>query len=160
MLRPATLSDLPQLFELVTAMHGASKYVEMEIDVDPAAAKSILLDGVRRSGGQYLGATLLNVVEVNGRLEAFMLGILQRVYSIGNRLEAQDFWLFATKKAPATSIPRLTDAYIKWAENNPKVAEICLSWTDALKGSGESLGRMYKRKGFEKVGEIWKRETE
>lgn len=157
MLRPATMSDLPRLFELVTQMHLASKYADRDIGVDEPTARSILLDGVRRNGGQYIGGTLFNVFDVDGVPEAFMLGILQRVYSIGNRMEAQDFWLFSTPKAPATAILKLADAYIKWAENNPKVAEICLSWTDALKGSGESLGRMYKRKGFERCGEIYKR---
>lgn len=160
MLRAATLSDLPRLFELVTQMHAASKYVAREIGMDEATARSILMDGVRRNGGQHVGATLLNVFEVEGEPEAFMLGILQRVYSIGNRLEAQDFWLFSTPEAPAKAIPKLIDSYIAWADGNPKVAEICLSWTDALSGTGESLGRLYGRKGFDKVGEIYKRETE
>jgi hypothetical protein len=157
MLRPATLSDLPRLYELILAMHAGSKYAEREIDVDEATAKSILRDGVMRNGGQHNGATLLNVVERDGLVEGFMLGILQRVYSIGNRLEAQDFWLYCTPHAPNGSVPRLLDAYVEWADSNPKVAEITLSWTDAMKVDGGKLGRLYHRKRFRLCGEIWKR---
>ena len=157
MLRPAILSDLPRLFELILAMHAGSKYAEREIDVDATTAKSILMDGVLRNGGLHNGSTLLNVVEKDGRVEGFMLGILQRVYSIGNRLEAQDFWLYCTAHAPSASVHKLIDAYLAWAEDNPKVAEITLSWTNAMQVDGAKLGRLYHRKGFRCCGEIWKR---
>ncbi len=155
MIRAATLSDLPRLFELVLMMHAGSKYAD-EVGVDNTAARSILRDGVLRNGGAYNGATLLNVIDVGGTIEGFMLGILQRVYSIGNRLEAQDFWLFCTKAAPATAPSRLIDAYIKWADENPKVAEITLSWT-AVSQASEKMARLYQRKGFARCGEIFKR---
>jgi hypothetical protein len=157
MLRAAAFSDLPRLFELILAMHAGSKYAAREIDVDEPTARSILMDGVRRHGAQHTGGTLLNVVERDGMIEGFMLGILQRVYSIGNRLEAQDFWLYCSPHAPNGSVPRLIDAYIAWADSNPKVAEITLSWTDAMAVDGGKLGRLYHRKGFRQSGEIWKR---
>lgn len=141
-------------------MHAGSKYKLAEIDVDATTAKSILRDGVMRSGGLHNGSTLLNVVERDGVIEGFMLGILQRVYSIGNRLEAQDFWLYCTPHAPHGAVPRLLDAYIEWADTNPKVAEITLSWTDAMNVDGGKLGRLYHRKGFRCCGEIWKRTSQ
>ena len=160
MIRPATLSDLPRLFELILKMHAGSKYAEREIDVDPVVAKSILRDGVMRNGGLHDGSTLLNVIERDGLIEGFMLGLLQRVYSIGNRLEAVDFWLYCTPHCPKVGLNKLVDAYIAWADDNPKVAEIALSWTDAMKVDGTKLGRFYYRKSFRCSGEIWKRASQ
>lgn len=157
MIRPATLSDLPRLLELVLEMHASSEFPARMIGVDEITTRSILMDGVMRNGRTNNGGTLLNVVERDGAVEGFMLGILQRVYHICNRLEAQDFWLYCSKKAPARASERLIDAYIEWAQANPKVADIMLSWTNVVGVKGEKLGRLYKRKGFERVGEIWKR---
>lgn len=157
MLRPATLSDLPRLFELMLETHAASRYAQAGIDLDPVTAKSLLRDGVMRNGGQHNGATSLNVVERDGRVEGFMFGLLQRVHSVGNRLEAQDLWLYCSPNAPSAGVSKLLDAYIEWADSNPKVAEISLSWTDAVKIDGAKMGRVYKRKGFRCCGEIWKR---
>lgn len=158
MIRAATMSDLPRLYELVLQMHAGSKYAARAIGVDESTAKSILMDGVRRHGGDHNGATLLNVYPAEGQPEAFMLGILQRVYSIGNRLEAQDFWLYRGK-ASARAVSGLVDAYIKWADASPKVAEICLSWTDVIPEAA-ALGKLYDRKKFTKAGEIFKRASE
>lgn len=159
MIRPATLSDLPRLFELVQEMQASTYYAKMAdpVDIDPATVRSILMDGVRRQGLAKSGGTLLSVVDVAGKLEGFMLGVLQRVYSIGNRLEAQDFWLFCTKSAPARGAGKLIDAYIEWASAIPKVAEIRLSWTDAAGDKGQRLGNLYERKGFAQCGAIYKR---
>ena len=157
MLRPATLSDLPRLYEFIVAMHAGSKYAARGIEVDERVAKSILRDGVMRHGTQHDGSTLLNVIERDGIIEGFMLGILQRVYCIGNRLEAVDFWLYCTPHCPKVGMTKLLDAYIEWADGNPKVAEITLSWTDAMNVDGVKVGRVYFRKGFRASGEIWKR---
>lgn len=158
MVRAATLADLARLFEMVKAMHAGSKYAARGIGVDAATAKAILLDGVRRHGAQHNGGTLLNVAVKDGVIEGFMLGILQRIYFIGDRLEAMDFWLYVGPGASATDLPKLLDRYITWADDNPKVAEICLAWTDAAGVDGARLGRLYERKGFDRSGEIYKRE--
>lgn len=157
MLRAATLSDLPRLFELMQQTHAKSKYAKQGIALDETCVKSLLLDGVRRHGGQHNGSTLLNVIEKNGVVEGFMFGLLQRIHSVCNRMEAMDFWLCTSPKAPKIGVGKLLDAYIEWADTNPKVAEISLSWTDAVLTDGGVLGKLYERKGFARAGEIWKR---
>ena len=157
LIRPATLSDIPRLYELVLEMHEASKYGALDMDIHEATAKALLRDGVMRNGRTNNGGTLLNVVEFRGKVEGFMLGVLQRVYCIGNRLEAQDFFLFCTPKAPLTGFSQLLAAYVKWADDNPKVLETKLSWTNAVGVNGNKLGKLYQRHGFEQCGEIWSR---
>lgn len=160
MIRRAILSDLQRLFELLMETHAASKYAKWGISVDETTAKSVLLDGVRRNGGTHNGATLLNVVEKNGKVEGFMFCLLQRVHSVGNRLEAQDLWLYCSPKAPKIALSKLIDAYVEWADGSAKVAEIALSWTDAVPIDGVALGKVYARKGFHPAGEIWKRASQ
>jgi hypothetical protein len=157
MIRASCLSDLPRLYELVLAMHAASEYPAREINVSEPTAKALLRDAVMRNGRLNEGGTLLNVVERGGKIEGFMLGILQRVYGIGNRLEAQDFWLYCTPQAPARASARLIDAYLTWALDNPKVADVVLSWTDTAGVDGAKIGKLYKSRGLSRRGEIWKR---
>jgi len=157
MLRAATISDLPRLSQLVLEMHGRSEFVRRGIGVSEPAAKALLRDAVVRNGRTNDGGTLFNVVEKDGEIEGFMLGILQRVHHIGNRLEAQDFWLYCSPKAPLRASARLIDAYVAWALENPKVADIVLSWTDAAGADGEKIGKLYASRGFTRRGEIWKR---
>ena len=157
MIRPATISDMPRLLELVMQMHEASEYPKREIAVSEPSAKAVLRDALARNGRMNDGGTLLNVVERKGRVEGFMIGVLQRIYGIGNRLEAQDYWLFCSPAAPRAASRRLLQAYVDWATGNPKVADVVLSWTDVAGVDGETIGKVYKRLGFERRGEIWKR---
>lgn len=160
MLRPAAPGDLARLYSLVLEMHKASEYPAREIDVSEPVTRKLLLDAIARNGRTNDGGTLFNVVERGGQIEGFMLGILQRVYMIGNRLEAQDFWLYCTPKAPARASARLIDAYVAWADGNPKVADIVLSWTDTAGVDGAKIGRLYNSRGFIRRGEIWKRASQ
>lgn len=157
MIRPAVLADLPRLYDLVLEMHAATVYPARGIGVSEGAAKALLRDALIRNGRTNDGGTLVNVVEVNGDFRGFMLGMLQRVYMIGDRLEAQDGYLYCSPNAPARAPERLIDAYIGWAAGNPKVAEITLSFTNAGGVKVNKLARLYGRKGFTKCGEIWKR---
>ena len=161
MLRRATFSDLPRLLELMVETHARSKYADRGISLDQTVARTILQAALSRNGMQMETAMLLNVVVKDGEVEGFMIGVLQRVHSVCNRLEAQDMWLSCSERAPRGAMQKLIDAYIEWADTNPKVAEISLSWTDVVKGvDGDALGKVYQRKGFTRAGEIWKRESQ
>jgi hypothetical protein len=157
MIRPATSTDLTRLFALVVEMHGRSEFAGRGIDLSHQLVRSFLFDGVRKHGGSHAGSTLLNVVEFRGEVEAFMFGLLQPVYSVCKQLEAVDFWLYATKRAPKIAPGLLIDAYLAWADANPKVRDILLSWTDVVGVDGGKLAKLYERKGFRRRGEIFVR---
>lgn len=157
MIRQATIPDLPALYDLVLEMYRATDYPARGLSVSEPAAKGLLRDAVVRNGRTNDGGTLFNVIEVDGQLVGFMIGALQRVYMIGNRLEAQDIYLFCSPAAPVRAPERLIDAYIEWAASNAKVAEITLSFTNVGGVKVAKLARLYKRKGFSQIGQIWKR---
>jgi hypothetical protein len=157
MIRAATSSDLARLFALVTEMHGRSEFAGRGIDLSPQLVRSFLFDGVRKHGGDHAGSTLLNVVEFRGVVEAFMFGLLQPVYLVCRQLEAVDFWLYATKRAPKIAPNVLIDSYLAWANGNPRVRDVLLSWTDVVGVDGAKLAKLYERKGFRRRGEIFVR---
>lgn len=158
MIRAATLSDLPRLLELMTEMTNRSKFAP-DIGIDEPTARSLLMQGVRRHGGTNSGSSCLFVEDMNGLVEGFIMGILDRVYYITNRLAANDLFLYCIEGARARAHVQLIDHYVKWAKDNPKVAYIMLSWTDALGVKSNKLERLYKRKEFHNVGAIWERKN-
>jgi len=155
MIRPASHADLARLNELVHQMHRESIYSDERLR--EATIRSLLIDGVRRHGGRHAGSTLFNVIEFRGAVEGFMYGLLQPLYHIGERLEAMDFWLYSTKKAPFIGSSRLVDAYTEWAANNPQVRDIKLSWTDAMRVKGPKIEKLFRRKGFVSCGSIYRK---
>lgn len=156
MLRAATTGDLPRLYELVAECHARTEFAARGIELSPTLTRSMLMEGIRRHGGQHVGGTLLNVIEYRGRVEALMLGLLQPIYGLCVGLEAQDRILFASAKAPKLSTGLLIDGYLAWAKAAPKVHDIYLSWTDVAGVDGRRLAKIYQRKGFQRCGEIWK----
>lgn len=156
MIRPAAMSDLPVLHALVREQHEKSRF-HPDIGIDEPTLRSMLVQGVQRHGGQNNGSSCIFVEEHEGHVEGFIFGILNRVYHIGNRLAANDLFLVCTGKARKTAAPELIEAYTAWAYDNPKVAQIMLSWTDAIGTDGKKIEALYKRKGFRHVGGIWER---
>lgn len=156
MVRLATFSDLNALHALVMEMGNSNKHFP-DVQPDEDAAKALMMQAIQRNDGKHNGGCLVNVYEHEGALVGFMVGTLQRVHMIGNRLEAMDLFLFCNKAAPARAAPALIDAYIAWADKNPKVAKIFLSWTNMLGTDGEKIEKLYQRKGFHRTGGIFER---
>lgn len=157
MIRKAAFSDTQRILDLLLEMQRLSKYAP-DVDVDQITARSLVATAIQRNEGKHQGGTIVLVEEKDGQIEAFIIGILDRVYHIGNRLQANDLFLFATPKASRTAATRLIDGYIEWALANPKVAKIMLSWTDALGVDSDKIERLYAKKGFHRVGGIWERD--
>jgi len=156
MIRLATFGDMPRLFELFEEMHEKSVYAG-EVGIDETALRSLIMDCVRRNGGQHCGSTLFLVEHSGERIEGLMIGILDRVYHFLNRLRATDLFLYCTPEAHFRASSLMIDRLTQWAVENPKVFEIYLSWTDAISNDAERVEKLYARKGFRKCGAIWVR---
>lgn len=157
-IRPAAMADLPALYELVMDMYKRSKYAA-DAEVDQPTARALLMQAIQRHGGKNNGSTHFVVTEEGGFLTGFMIGTLQRIYLIGNRLEAQDMYLYARKDASPRAGLALLNSYLEWAESCPKVGTIKLSYTDALEVDGDKLTALYERKGFQRIGAMFERVT-
>lgn len=155
-MRPARTIEAFALVELLREQHARSRYAALG-DIDPTYARRLLAQAIQRHGHTTDGGTQVNVIEAeDGSIAAFMVGVLNRVYHVGNALCAQDMFLVAGDRAPALASRTLLNAYVEWASSNPRVLEINLSHTDALP-EGDRMGAVYERLGFERCGGIYRR---
>lgn len=156
MMRPARFIDTPRIVELLVEQHQSSRYAAVT-DVDVDYTKRMVGQMIQRHGGIHDGATCCYVIENDeGIVEAFIFGMLDRVYEIGTALVAWDKFLVCSPRAPSTAMMRLLNGYLEWADNNPKVIEIGGSWTDVLP-TGERMDSVFTRKGFTRCGAIYRR---
>ena len=150
---------MAEVFALVAILVGQyrqSKYAASPAEVDEPYARKLLAALIGRHGGLHDGAGFVAVSEHDGVVTGFIAGSLTRVYEVGTHLAANDLFLVTGSGARAADAARLFDAYVAWAAGNPKVLEIRASWTDAVTGA-DKIERLYRRKGFTRVGAIWSR---
>ncbi len=157
-IRPATMADLPGVYDLVREMHERSKYFP-DVGIDSQTVRSLVMQSVQRHGGKNNGSTHFVVSDEGGELTGFMLGALQRVYLIGDRLEAQDVYLYVREGASPRAAFGLINSYLDWAESCPKVATVKLAYTDAINADEKRIGGLYERKGFKIIGAMYERMT-
>lgn len=158
MARPARMTDCPRITALLVEAQGASRFAGL-VNVDEAYTRKLVAALIQRNGGTNQGGTHCAVVEDgDGTVEAFIIGVLDRVYQIGDMLVAQDMFLVASDRAPATAWQSLVDGYLAWANDNPKVFETHLSWTDAME-TGPRMGPIFEgRLGFEFCGALYRKD--
>lgn len=156
MIRAALPSDFPRIKALFAEMHEGSKFAGRTA-ISDRALHDLLLMALGNRNRPIAGGTHFSVATKKDRVEGFMIGMLDRVYHIGTKLVAQDMFLHVTKDGFKTDVSRLIDDYLSWANSNPNVIEINLSWTDALPGA-ERVSNLYQRKGFVCVGGIYQRQ--
>ena len=155
MIRPATPSDIPRVKELFAEMHAASKFAG-RVAISDRALHDLLLMALGNRNRPIVGGTHFSVAVRKDRVEGFMIGMLDRVYHIGTKLVAQDMFLNVTDKGFMGDFLRLIDDYVDWANGNPNVININLSWTNSLPDA-ERIESAYMRKGFSRAGGIYQR---
>lgn len=147
--------DAPALVGIVTLRQRQTRFAGV-CDVDELHARKLFAVAAQRHGGTNEGATWLQVAESARGIEAFILGTLARVYLVGRKLVAQDVFLLGCDDSDPRTILPLVRSYIGWAQDNPRVVEINLSWSDALPGA-ERFAALYEREGFVRCGGTFRR---
>lgn len=156
-LRPARSIDAPALAALLEARLPDTRYAGVA-RVVPKIARQMFAQAAQRHGGTTDGATFLMIAESDaGEIEAFILGSLGRIYGVLDTLAATDHFLVGRKGCNPRAMNRLLDAYIGWADANPRVYEIGLSWADTVPDS-EGIIAAYERRGFTLYSKAFRRE--
>lgn len=156
MMRAARFADTPRIVDLLVEQQMLSRY-DGHVAIDVDYAKKFVAQLIQRHEGTTQGGTCTYVIEdADGVVEAFIIGILDRVYHIGDALQAHDVFFVCSERAPARAMFDLFDAYVDWATANPKVFEITPSRSDALPGS-ERLDKFFERRGFADGGRMFRR---
>lgn len=156
--RAARFSDVPMLGVMLHELHAASKYLG-RVNISEKAMGDMLMAVVAAQNQNGPQASFVRIAEHEGEPVGFMVGTLARIYHVGDKLVANDLFLYARPRARLTHTLALIDAYIAWARGNRKVAEIALSWNDALPGAAR-IAEVYERKGFTKNGELFELRTD
>ena len=153
-LRRANSVEAPKLVDILVEQHAHSRYADV-CKIDEQIARKLLAAAIHRHGGKNEGATFVMVAVDDGdEPVAFIFGSLVRIYMIGDRLAASDNFLIGRKGVSGMVLNQLFSAYVSWALDNPKVAEIGGSWSTAIEGS-EGFSGILERRGFTKLGEVW-----
>lgn len=155
MIRPARHQDIPTLLAMLHEMHRVSKY-DRRCEISDKAAESLLEGAIASMGSFGPQGTHVILAEGAGKPVGFMIGVVDRIYNIGTKLVAYDQYLYARPAASLSASLGMIDSYIAWASGIRAVIEIKLSWTDTIPGASR-IADLYRRKGFELVGEIWER---
>jgi hypothetical protein len=149
MIRPATFTDIPAMTELLRSAHKRSKYAG-RTGLNEKAMEQLFVAMVAAQNQNGPQASFCVVAEKGEKVTGFMCGALNRIYNVGEKLGASDLFLINDGRNSRDTLAMI-DAYIEWAQRNPKVIEIGLSWSDAVHEGG--IAEVYKRKGFSLIGE-------
>ena len=158
MIRPAKFGDIPRLAELLEQAHRRSKYAN-RTTVNIKEIKSLMMNAIQRHGLVSVGGSCVFVSEPNDMVDGFIAGMLDRVYHIGDKLSASDFFFYVAPDGSWDSASGLADAYIEWAQNIKDVIVIQLAATDVIQDY-QRTAALYRRKGFAQTGVIYERRTD
>jgi hypothetical protein len=157
MIRKATYDDAPAIMALIRAQHARSKYAT-RCRINDASLEHLVTAMIAQQGQIGPQGSCLFVADDNGKVVAFIAGVLDRVYQIGAKLTAHDLF-FVNEDGGVGDTLHLLDHYIGWARSIRAVLEIKLSWSDTLPGA-EQVAKLYQRKGFSKCGEVYEVRTD
>ena len=156
--RPAKYSDIPRLTELLEQAHRRSKYRD-RMSVSVKEIKALVIQAIQRHGLASAGGACVFVSEHEGAVDGFIAGLLERVYHIGEKLSATDFFFYVAPDGSPASAGGLLDAFIDWALGVDEMIEMRLGATDAIQDY-ERTAALYRRKGFTQTGVIYERRTD
>lgn len=154
MIRAGKSIDAFALADLLGDVHARTIYNGLELD--QRHARKLFAQLAQRHGGSHDGATCLFVLDRKGVISGFVAGMLDRVYHTGTDLWATDVFICTAKGEPVSTLKRLVDAYVEWAESNPAVTEVRLS-TSYAAPTGRRMQVFFERMGFEECGRVYRR---
>lgn len=155
--RPGKSADAFALAAILEERQADTRYAG-HASVDPKLARQLFAQAAMRHGHTNDGGMFLMVHETRGEIDAFILGALTRIYMVFDKFAATDVFLLGKRDCDPRALNPLVDAYITWAEANPRVHEIGLSWADTLPNS-RRITKSFIRRGFTLCGETYRREV-
>jgi len=165
-MRVAAFGDIPRLVEMLGEAQAAS--IHSGLTFDAQEARRLVFNAIQRHGRRTEGASFVAVVDGAERIEAFVIGVLQRVYLIQTELEATDLFLIATEAAPREAASALLGGMKAWAWASPAVVQVVCAATGVLgrpiRGGRETAsarnwkitGRWLRASGMTPCGEIYR----
>lgn len=152
-IRKPTFSNIPAMLELFREMHKRSRYAGIAT-LDEQLIKQSLARAMQLHCSPNDGGSWLMVVEQDGVIEGFLLGVLERLYHVARELTATDVFFYVSERAHPNAAGQLLDEFTKWADACGKVIELRFGVSDAI-GDPERTGALYRRRGYRPAGLIF-----
>lgn len=157
MIRDARFEDIPAIMAVIRWGYQQSDYAKKGLcGLDEKEAKRLLVNAIQRHGRGRNAGSFVQVAERDGKVEGFIVGILSRVYHIGDRLMASDLFWLCTPMVPPRDPRRLMRNMIEWGKGVDGVIEIRCG-TTAILGDPERAGAILRSLGLEPYGAIYRK---
>ena len=151
MIRPAKHQDIPRCRAIMRDAYDRSDYAGTLCGFDDAEATRLLVHAVQK----HQDGAFFEVAESKGEVEAFIVGILSRVYCVGTKLRASDLFWLATEQVEPRQPRKLMKNMITWARSNPDVVEVYCGAT-AVVQDPDKAGRILESLGMKHYGAIYR----
>lgn len=158
-IRPARAADIMRLLEIVEEGHRKSIYA-LKGNVDRDYTRQLFLRAVHMHGHSHANATFFLVSEKDGRIEGYFLGLLDRIYQVGDKLQAIDIHFYLNDYADRRDAFQMVKQFVAWGEGNANVIEIMMSKTDILSDDDVGFERLLARKDFRRCGALYRKTIE
>lgn len=157
-IRRAKFQDIPWLLDLAVVAHFASNYAgrcEVDLNIAERFFRNLIAGQTKDS---VENGTAVFISEGEDRIEGAIIGYLQRVYFVTDKLEATDLFWYVRPDAPQSTGQRLQAEFQKWAGKIDHVIQIVQANRDAIVDP-ERSGKLIERSGARIVGHVYVKET-
>lgn len=154
MIRVAKFQDIPRVIELLELAHKRTIYSAIGT-VSSHRARTIVEDMGARMISEGEQRSFFWVAQKSGVVQGFLIGFLQPIYQIGNKLEGMDLYTMLNEKhADPADFIKLVTQFKKWAEGRPDVVQVTCGITDVIRKDWRDLVPVYEKLGFEQTGAV------
>lgn len=158
-IRPATIGDILPIIALMDEALTRSIYAGVD-EVDHEYTRKLFARSLHFHGNSNHQATLIYVSEMDGKVAGYFFGFLDRLYQVGKKLAATEVHFYLAPWADQRDALKLLNAFLEWAEANPKVVEIRLGESNILGEPDPRFAKLLERKGFHKAATLFTKRIE
>lgn len=156
--RPAKVADIPRILDVIEAAHVRSIYADRD-QVDRDYARILFCRAMRFNGGHGDGACLFLVSEIDGQVEGYFFGTLDRTYQVGKKLCAQEVHFYLSADADERDALRILNRFVEWADENDRVVETRIGTSNVLGEPDPRFEALLERKGFARGATVFTRKA-
>lgn len=158
MLRPPkSFADALGILDVLKWGHENSAY--RHLSFDEREANRVICHAIQKHSHKNASGTFVQLSDVDGKIEGFIIGVLNPVYHCHVEMGATDLWWITKPKCPARDRVGLMMALTDWGRAHPRCVEITSSASDAM-GGADKAARILEKLGFKPFGSIYRMEVQ
>lgn len=153
-IRAAKVEDVMAIIAVIEAAHKRSIYADVDV-VDRDFTRQMFTRAMSCTENRGAQGVLFLVSEQAGKVEGYFFGFLDRLYQVGKKLAATDVHFYLSPDADPRDCLKIVNAFVAWAEGNPKVVEIRIGESNVMGDPDPRFAELLVRKGFERGATVF-----